>query len=177
MMIQHGRSTSVQGSARKKGRYRIMILASVKAVSSPYKYPEAIQKAIDWLKANDLEAMAAGTYEIEGRDIYAMIQEITTQPVEQRRAEKHDLYLDIQYIVSGIERMGYAPYTGEEEILEDPEGKDACFYKDLKEEHFIDVTAGSYCIFFSNDIHRPGAAAGEPTAVKKGGFKGKETLL
>lgn len=154
-----------------------MILSSTKAVTAPYKYPEAIQKAIDWLKANDLASMAAGTYEIEGRDIYAMIQEITTQPVEQRRAEKHDLYLDIQYIVSGIERMGYAPYTGQEEILENPEGKDACFYKNLKEEHFIDVPAGFYCIFFSNDIHRPGAAAGEPTAVKKVVVKVKEALL
>lgn len=154
-----------------------MILASVKAVPSPYRYPEAILKALDWVKANDVASMAAGTYEIEGRDIYAMIQEITTQPVEQRRAEKHDLYLDIQYIVSGVERMGYAPYTGQEEILENPEGKDACFYKNLKEENFIDVTAGSYCIFFSNDIHRPCVAAGEPAAVKKVVLKVKEALL
>lgn len=154
-----------------------MILASLKAVECPYKYPAALQKAIDWLKNNDLEAMEAGTYEIEGRDIYAMVQEITTKPVEERRAEKHDIYLDIQYIVSGIERMGYVPYTGSEEILENPEGKDACFYKNLKGENFVDVTAGSYCIFFSNDIHRPGAAAGEPCAVKKVVLKVKEALL
>ena len=154
-----------------------MILASLKAKESPYKYPAALQKAIDWLKSNDLASMEAGTYEIEGRDIYAMIQEITTKPVEERRAEKHDLYLDIQYIVSGIERMGYVPYTGSEEILENPEGKDACFYKNLSGENFVDVSAGSYCIFFSNDIHRPGAAAGEPAAVKKVVLKVKEALL
>lgn len=154
-----------------------MILTSLNAVACPYKYPEALQKAVDWLKNSDLESMAAGTYEIEGRDIYAMVQEITTKPVEERRAEKHDLYLDIQYIISGIERMGYAPYTGSEEILENPEGKDACFYKNLKGENFVDVSAGSYCIFFSNDIHRPGAAAGEPTAVKKVVLKVKESLL
>lgn len=154
-----------------------MILSSVNAVACPYRYPEAIQKAIDWLKNNDLNAMEAGTYEIQGRDIYAIIQEITTKPVEERRAEKHEEYLDIQYIVSGTERMGYAPYTGSEEVLDDPAGKDACFFKNLSNEQFLDVSAGSYCIFFSHDIHRPGAAAGEPAAVKKVVVKVKENLL
>ena len=154
-----------------------MIFASTKAVACPYKYPEAIQKALDWLKDKDLASMEVGTYEIEGRDIYAMVQEVNTQPFEKRRAEKHELYLDIQYIVSGVERMGYVPYTGSEEILENPEGKDACFYTNLENEAFVDVTPGAYCIFFSNDIHRPCIAAGEPAAVKKVVLKVKEALL
>ena len=74
-----------------------MIFASTKAVACPYKYPEAIQKALDWLKDKDLASMEVGTYEIEGRDIYAMVQEVTTQPFEKRRAEKHELYLDIMF--------------------------------------------------------------------------------
>ncbi len=57
-----------------------MILSSLNAVDCPFKYPEALQKGIDWLRNNDLKAMEAGTYEIEGRDIYAMIQEVTTKP-------------------------------------------------------------------------------------------------
>lgn len=154
-----------------------MIFSSLNAVKSPYQYPQAINKAFDWLKNNDLEAIAAGTYEIEGRDIFAMVSEITTQPAAERRAEKHDQYLDIQYIISGTERMGYVPYTGKEEILENPEGKDNCFYQNLQHENFVDVTAGCYCIFFANDIHRPGVAAGNAQAVKKVVIKVKETLL
>ena len=41
----------------------------------------------------------------------------------------------------------------------------------------MDVSEGSYCIFFSNDIHRPCIAAGEPAAVKKAVLKVKESLL
>lgn len=154
-----------------------MILSSLNVAECPYKYPAALQKAMDWLKQEDLASLKAGTYEIEGKDIYVMIQEITTQPAEERRAERHDLYLDVQYIISGTERMGYVPYTGSEEISENPEGRDACFYKNLSGENFIDVSAGSYCIFFSNDIHRPGVAAGEPAAVKKAVVKVRESLL
>ena len=154
-----------------------MILSSLNAVDCPFKYPEALQKGIDWLRNNDLKAMEAGTYEIEGRDIYAMIQEVTTKPFEERRAERHDLYLDVQYIISGTERMGYVPYTGAEEVEENPEDKDICFFKNLSSENYIDVPAGAFCIFFTNDIHRPGAATGEPAAVKKAIVKIKEALL
>lgn len=154
-----------------------MIFASTNAVECPCKYPAAIQTALKWIADNDVTRMEAGTYEIQGKDIYAMIQDITTQPAEVRRPERHNIYLDIQYIVSGVERMGYVPYTGAEAVLEDPEGKDATFYKDLVGETFVDVTPGCYCIFFSNDIHRPGCAAGEPGNVRKVVVKVKQNIL
>ncbi|MDO4295528.1 MAG: YhcH/YjgK/YiaL family protein [bacterium] len=154
-----------------------MIFSSVHAVNCPYLYPKAIQTAFAWIAEHDVANMEVGTYEIQGKDIYAMVQNITTQPTEERRPEKHDLYLDIQYIISGTERMGYVPYTGKEEVLENPENKDVIFYKNLKNESFVDVTEGCYCIFFSNDIHRPGCAAKEPEAVRKVVVKMKESLL
>lgn len=154
-----------------------MIFSSTHALDCPYQYPEAIKIALQWIADNDVANLEAKTYEIQGRDIYVMIQDITTQPAEMRRAERHDLYLDIQYIVSGTERMGYVPYTGKEEILDNPENKDVVHYTNLENETFVDVNAGSYCIFFSNDIHRPGCAAGEPMAVRKAVIKIKESIL
>ena len=154
-----------------------MIFACANAVPCPCKYPAAIETALKWLADHDLANMEAATYELEGKDLYIMIQDFTTQPAEARRPERHNDYLDIQYIVSGVERMGYVPYTGKEAVDEDPEGKDVTFYKDLEGETFVDVTPGSYCVFFSNDIHRPGCAAGEPCAVRKAVVKMKQSLL
>ena len=155
-----------------------MIYSSVNTKNNPCKYPVPIQKALDWIRANDVAVMEPGTYEISGHDMYAMIQDITAQPAKERRAERHDLYLDIQYIVSGVERMGYVPYTGKETVTENPEGKDVMFYDGFEHEDFVDVTAGSFCIFFSNDIHRPGCAAGgEGSPVRKVVVKIREELL
>ena len=155
-----------------------MIYSSLNAKNSPYNYPVPIQKALDWIRSNDIAAMKPGTYEISGHDMYAMIQEITTQPVKERRAERHDLYLDIQYIVSGVERMGYVPCTGNETVTDNPDGKDVMFYDGLEHEDFVDVQAGSFCIFFSNDIHRPGCAADEKgSSVRKVVLKIREELL
>ena len=130
-----------------------------------------------WIANHDMAHMEAGTYEVQGKDLYIMIQDITTQDAEIRRPERHNDYLDIQYIVSGVERMGYVPYTGTESVLEAPEGKDVIFYKDLEGENFVDVAPGCYCIFFSDDIHRPGCAVGEPGNVRKAVAKVKQSLL
>ena len=154
-----------------------MIFASVNELKRPCRYPAAIETALGWIAEHDVAHMEAGNYEIQGQDLYVMIQDITTQPAQVRCPERHNDYLDIQYIVSGVERMGYVPYTGKESVQEDPEGKDVTFYQDLEGETFIDVAPGCYCIFFSSDIHRPGCAAGGPCAVRKVVVKVKQSLL
>ena len=154
-----------------------MIFASVNELKRPCRYPAVMETALSWIAEHDVAHMEAGNYEIQGQDLYVMIQDITTQPAQVRLPERHNDYLDIQYIVSGVERMGYVPYTGKESVQEDPEGKDVTFYQDLEGETFIDVPPGCYCIFFSSDIHRPGCAAGEPCAVRKVVVKVKQSLL
>ena len=85
-----------------------------------------------------------------------------------------------QHGVEGTCTVYFAP-AGEDKrqelVLEDPEGKDVTFYQNLEGETFVDVAAGCYCIFFSNDIHRPGCAAGEPGSVRKAVVKMKQSLV
>lgn len=154
-----------------------MIFSSLRAASGPAVYPSAIRDALDWISEHDVVHMEAGTYELQGQDLYVMIQDFTTRPVQDCSPERHNDYLDIQYVVSGVERMGYAPYTGAEAVLSDPEGKDVAFYRDLEGESFVDVGPGAYCVFFSNDIHRPGCAAGQPGPVRKVVVKMRQSLL
>lgn len=154
-----------------------MVFASVNALECPCKHPPAIQTALTWITEHDVAHMGTGVYEIQGRDLYVNVQDITTQPVENCYPERHNDYLDIQYVVSGAERMGYVPCTGKETVLKDFSDRDIIFYKDLENETFVDVTPGCYCIFFSNDIHRPGCAAGEPSSVRKIVVKIRQSLL
>ena len=44
-----------------------MILGSLNMASCHYQYPEAIQKALHWLKNNDLAAMEAGPMKSRAR--------------------------------------------------------------------------------------------------------------
>lgn len=65
-----------------------------------------------FLKNSDLEHMEVGRYEIDGDDIYAMIQKQTTAAPENKKAESHYKYIDIQYLICGEEMQGVAPLPG-----------------------------------------------------------------
>ncbi len=154
-----------------------MIFSSLHTHEGSFTYPAAIEEALNWLREQDLAHMEPGVYELEGRDLFVNIQEITTKPVEDCRPERHMKYMDIQYIVSGMEQMGFVPYHGSEEIQMEAKEHDVVFYQNLQGESFVTVPAGSYCMFFFNDIHRPGCAVGEAAAVRKAVVKVNQALL
>ncbi len=131
-------------------------------------------KAIAWLQTNDLASLAVGTYEIDGRDVYAMVQEYETVPWEQQAFETHDDYSDIQYVVKGKEVLGYA--RRDDLVVKDAynDKKDITFYENTDQCVRCDCTDGDFLIFFPTDGHKPKTASGEPSPVKKIVVKVKE---
>ncbi len=61
-----------------------------------------------YLQNADLAGLEPGRVEIDGDQVFAFVQEYTSKPMEQGRWEAHVKYIDIQYIVSGEEQIGYA---------------------------------------------------------------------
>lgn len=124
-------------------------------------------KAFEFLRSNDLAALAVGKYEIQGEEIFALSQEYTTQNEEDKKWESHEKYIDIQLIVEGKEIMGYAKVE-DLEVKEDlREERDMIFYKETLNGSNIKFTKGDYAIFFPEDAHRPCCAFGECSNVKK----------
>lgn len=141
------------------------------------KYPAAIQKAVEYVKSHDFTKMEPGIYEIEGKDIYASVFDAFTEPAAQRNPESHKEYLDVQYLVSGEEALGFTILKEEYEIAEYSQEKDLIFYKAVKDEGFIQSRPGCFCVFYPTDIHRPQCAVGEPMQVRKVVVKVKASLL
>lgn len=130
--------------------------------------PAALVKGLEYLAGTDLAALAPGKYEIAGSDIHASISEYTTDAKENKKPEAHVKYIDIQYIVSGAEEIGFGPLTGGLEVTEDRLAeKDVVFYRAVPGETMVRLTAGMYAVFFPWDVHRPGCAAGAPGPVRK----------
>jgi YhcH/YjgK/YiaL family protein len=50
--------------------------------------------------------MEPGVYEIESKSIFAIIQEYNTKEIKDCVLEGHVKYIDIQYIIQGVELMG-----------------------------------------------------------------------
>ncbi len=131
-------------------------------------------KAIEWLKAQDLDGIEVGKYEIDGKDVYALVQSYETIPKENAVFEAHEKYSDIQFIISGCEQMGYAPIEVLTPLAPYNPEKDIIKYDDSVEGMPVIVAAGEFAIFFPWDGHQPKAAVDEPEAVKKIVIKIKE---
>ncbi|MHA6673525.1 YhcH/YjgK/YiaL family protein [Enterobacter mori] len=135
---------------------------------NPCRLPRAIEKALHFLRATDFTTLPPGVVEIECRTIFAQVLDLTTKEPYENRPEVHRRYLDIQFLAWGEEKIGIAIDTGNNEISESLlEQQDIIFYHDSENESFIEMTPGSYAIFFPQDVHRPACIKDKETAIRK----------
>ena len=154
-----------------------MIFSSINSKADFTSYPKAVQRAIKYLKENDFVNMEPGVYELEGKLMYAQVFDAETGSVNEKRPEVHEKYLDVQFLASGREKLGFTPDTGNYEIDEKFDERDLIFYKSVENEGFITSTPGCFCVFFPTDVHRPACADGEPMTVRKVVVKVSTELL
>ncbi len=125
--------------------------------SQEYSLAAPFQKVLKYLRENDLSQTDVKEIELDGRNIYLQIHDITTQPIAERAAESHTQYLDLQYIILGEEKMGVLPLSTELEVVQKNEEKDFIHYQtNFDNESFLHLKAGDFAIFFPEDVHRPG---------------------
>jgi len=123
-----------------------------------------IAQAFDFVRRDDLAALPPGTYEIDGRRVYALVQDYQSKPADAGRWEAHRRYIDLQYVVSGREQFGFAA-TGRMPAAEYDEAKD--IERPQGNGVFLDLRAGEFVLVWPGEVHMPGMAAGEPAAVRK----------
>jgi YhcH/YjgK/YiaL family protein len=123
----------------------------------------------DYLSSTDLLSLADGRYSILGSDVFAIVQTYDTKPQSQGRWEAHRLHADIQFVISGREKMGAAPLaTMKLQPPYDPE-KDVEFYEGAGQ--FFEVSERQFALFLPHDVHMPSIALGAAAQVKKAVIK------
>jgi YhcH/YjgK/YiaL family protein len=128
------------------------------------KLTKRLAKGFEFIIDTDLVAIEPGKYQIENDDIFAIVQEYDTKEVKDSVLEGHHKYIDIQYIIQGVELMGFTPLTNQVIVEEDLE-KDYTFYEG--DTSFLRVEEGMFTLFFPEDLHRPGVKADKISKVKK----------
>lgn len=112
-----------------------------------------LKKGLNFLGSTEAASMAVGRIDLEGDRLFVMMQEYPTRPEKECFWEAHRKYVDIQYIVAGVEDIGYAPLAG----LEIVEPYDAArdFVKLAGHGSVLRIPAGMFAVFFPQDAHRP----------------------
>jgi YhcH/YjgK/YiaL family protein len=142
-----------------------MIVDKIENAHSYKPLGDRITRAFEFIMKTDLTNIHPGKYEIDGENIFALISEYKTKPEPEGKLEAHQKYIDVQYVISGEELMGYSP-LGNQQILEPyKEENDIIFFDGDKS--FTKVSSGMFAIFFPNDVHMPGISTGNFSTVKK----------
>lgn len=122
-------------------------------------------RAFDFLRSTDLSALPSGRQTIQGDELFALVNDYSTQPQEKCRFEAHRRYIDIQLMVRGIEWIAVAdlstmrddePYVAE---------RDVAFFHGQGD--LITLRERTFAIFFPHDAHQPGIAVNEPVQCRK----------
>jgi YhcH/YjgK/YiaL family protein len=113
--------------------------------------------------STDLSGPATfGSLEVTLKDL-----SYTTEPEERRRFEAHRRNIDVQLLLSGRERIYWAPTSAlAPETAYDP-AQDVAFYSGESAGH-IDLEPGLAAVFFPADAHKPNCRLSEgPPEVRK----------
>lgn len=108
-----------------------------------------------------------GRVSIAGDDVVAIVQSYETGPSTERRFEAHRRHLDIQFLVSGRERILHADAIALEVEEAYDEERDVEFYHDPPASSSVLVMPGEFVILHPHDGHKPGCMAGGRDAVRK----------
>lgn len=145
-----------------------MIFDTLKSSAYYESVHPRFKAAFDFLEKATREDLPVGRYELEGRDLFAMVQEYETNPPDHVRFEGHKRYIDIQYIMRGVEVIEVTDLSLAEAEGVYSDEKDVCFFKDSAEPVRAILHTGEYGVFLPHDIHKPGMMFGKtPAPVKK----------
>jgi YhcH/YjgK/YiaL family protein len=143
-----------------------MIFDSIKNRNLYVAISPRIKAALEYLTTIDFSTIETKSYELDGENLFALIQKYNTVSKEQGKLECHRNYIDIQYIAEGTEQIGVTTVDSMKVITEYNPEIDVAFLSG--EGNYVTLAKSFYCIFFPQDAHQPKVALGNaPALVKK----------
>ncbi len=122
-------------------------------------------KAFAYLKNTDLNTLPVGKYVIVPDKVTVSVTNDSTKNFEKTNWESHRKVIDIQYVISGEEKMGVAAVTTATVIKPYDDKRDVANYN-VEGKYYVSEP-GRMFIFFPNDAHRPNITTGKNLPDKK----------
>ena len=118
----------------------------------------AFAEAFAVLRRDDLSQLPEGRFAI-GDGLYGVVAKGPGRKPDQAQIETHDKYIDIQYVIDGVDTMGWKARNdlGAAEKI-DSDG-DVAFYGDTPTV-WTEAAPGMFAIYFPEDGHLPMIAEG-----------------
>ena len=129
-----------------------------------FNVPDA---AIAFLSAIS-ESTENGRYPF-GADCFINVMDCTTRE-ELADMEAHDIYVDVQCLFTGEERIYYTDRASLKETVPLNEAKDVLFFA-YEPSPYVDYLPGECVVLYPDEAHLPGRAVSHSMTVKKAVMK------
>jgi YhcH/YjgK/YiaL family protein len=121
---------------------------------------DGFRLGFQFLARSDLAELESGKYALDGERVLALVNRDPGRGRAGARLESHRKYIDIQFLVSGSEEIGWRPTADCRQIVEPYDAqRDIAFYADSPRA-WINLPVGGFMIFYPEDAHAPLASMG-----------------
>ncbi len=125
------------------------------------------ERAFAFLQRVD-DTTPVGRQEIDGDNVYALVQKYTTKPAANGQFEAHRKYIDVQYVQAGRETILWAPLASLTQVnMPYDEQQDAALFAQVPTATLLRLSAGQFTILFPEDGHVPCCVWDQPCEVHK----------
>ncbi|NTX85993.1 uncharacterized protein, YhcH/YjgK/YiaL family [Citrobacter youngae] len=136
-----------------------------------------LQQALTQAVAAKPQDKAPGRYELQGENVFMNVMQFVTQQPEQKKAELHEQYIDIQVLLAGEERILFGMTDSARQCDEMHVEDDYQLCSEIADEQAIVLKPGRFAIFMPGEPHKPGCVVQAPMDIKKVVIKVRASLL
>jgi biofilm protein TabA len=145
-----------------------MLVSDLDHLDHQVALTSSFQKALAFLRSDTIRGLPDGRAEIDGNRVFALVQRYETMTVDAPRFECHRKYIDVQFIVSGEEVIGWTPLERMTITEAYDADKDVCFGTGVKGTWTpLYLQAGQLAVLWPEDGHAPKLANRAPSPVMK----------
>ncbi len=138
-----------------------MITGNKKDIAALLPYiSKRLGTALRYIVETDFDKVENGEYHLDGDRVFVRVDRYTTEPLENKKPESHNAYIDVQYLGEGTEKIYYTAKSETHKVTEDYGAeRDLLFYGDVRETDCVTLGNGIFAVFFPWELHRPGCHA------------------
>ncbi len=114
---------------------------------------EKIQK---FVSENNCLILPNEQINIDDKNLFVRVMEYQPKPSTEKNFETHQIYMDLQYLVSGVELIQTAPSEVLKPVSDYDVKEDYQFFKAERDITNLIVHAGEFTVFYPGEAHRPG---------------------
>ena len=144
-----------------------MIFDTMKHIGCYRGLSANMDRAIETLLSTDFSGLAAGRYEVDGDNVFFMIQEPQLREETEALYEVHKKYADIQLALTDGEVILALPIGQIDAWQAFDEAKDIGFSENSEPGIPLEMQSGCFAIFFPQDAHMPCLRGGDEKTCRK----------